>query len=383
VRVERVVIERDPGRVVAAFGSALLFLVAIWVLRPIAAPLLWAALVGYLLWPLNERARRLTGGRKSAAALVVSLLALFGLLVPLLVIGASFAQQSVDLAHGLSKVQVADEIRRVPWLSNAIDWAQANSHIGGETLRQHATAALAGALTWLASRLGQVFAGAAGVITGLALTLFVMFFVLRDGKSALRTFLSALPFDEERKQRFVVHVGEITRGTVVGSLATAVVQGALVGVAFATLGLPSAVVFGVIAALVSVLPLGTAIVWVPASVVLVLLGRFGAAAFLVLWGVFVVSVIDNLIRPKIVSGRANVPTLPVFLGIVGGIASIGLLGLVVGPIVLVLAVELVAELSKARQEGTRASSPETPVSPMSTEASVTPEIVGPPSHAVV
>lgn len=107
-----------------------------------------------------------------------------------------------------------------------------------------------------------------------------------------------------------------------------------------------------IAALVSVLPIGTAIVWFPASVVLALMGRFGAAAFLMVWGIFVVSVVDNLIRPRIVSGRANVPTLPVFLGIIGGIASFGLFGLILGPVVLVLAVELVGELARTRQQRT-------------------------------
>lgn len=348
----RVEIERAPGRAFAVFASALLVVSAIWVVRPIAAPVFWAALVGYLLWPLNERVRRLMADRKSAAALTVSLLALFGLLVPLTVMGVAFAQQSVELAHRLSRLQAADELRRVPWLSNAVEWAQANSPVEANVLRERATDALGDTLTVLASRLGHVFAGAVGVVTGLALTLFVMFFLLRDGKSMMRTFLSAIPFDEERKERFVVHVGEITRGLVVGSLVTAAVQGALVGLAFAILGLPSPVVFGVIAALVSVLPIGTAIVWFPASVVLALMGRFGAAAFLMVWGIFVVSVVDNLIRPRIVSGRANVPTLPVFLGIIGGIASFGLFGLILGPVVLVLAVELVGELARTRQQRT-------------------------------
>lgn len=346
--IQKVEVERNPERAVAAIGSALLLLLALWVLRPIAAPVLWAVLVGYLLWPLYERTRRLMRGKSSTAAIAVSVLTLFGLLVPLVLTGFAFARQSIELAQRLSKMHLSDVIHRIPWLTHVIEWAQANSPIGAEALRERATAALGSTLEVLAARVGQVFAGAMGVVTGLALTLFVMFFVLRDGQKITHAFLSALPFDEARKQRFVVHVGEITRGIVVGSLATAIAQGTLVGVAFAILGLPSAVVFGVIAAFVSVLPIGTALVWVPTAIVLALQGRFGAAAFLTLWGIFVVSVVDNLIRPRIVSGRANVPALPVFLGIVGGIASFGLLGLIVGPIVLVLAVELIAELAKGR-----------------------------------
>jgi predicted PurR-regulated permease PerM len=357
VRIARVEIERDPGRVVAAIGSTVLVVAALWILWPIAAPILWAGLVSYLLWPLNERVQRRLAGRRSAAAMLMSIGALFGLLVPLVLIGFAFARQSIDLAHRASEIRLADELRRLPWLSNVGHWVQTRSPIGPEVIRERALSALGSSLELLASRLGAVFAGALGIVVGLALTLFVMFFLLRDGKNVMHTFLASLPFDEDRKHSFVIHVGAITRGLVVGSLVTAILQGTLVGVAFAILGIPSAVVFGVISALVSVLPVGTALVWVPTAVVLLIQGRIGAAIFLTLWGILVVGLIDNILRPRIVSGRAKVPALPVFLGIVGGISSFGVLGLIVGPVILVLAVELVAEIAKTRQQAREAAAP--------------------------
>jgi predicted PurR-regulated permease PerM len=130
------------------------------------------------------------------------------------------------------------------------------------------------------------------------------------------------------------------------------VQGVLVGIGFAIAGLPGPVVFGVMASVLALLPFGgAAIVWLPAALYLLASGHVGMGVFLLAWG-GVVSLSDNFIRPAIISRYAPVPTLLVFLGVVGGVSAFGLLGFIIGPVILVLATELLryAEGSLSRRD---------------------------------
>lgn len=345
--------DRFYGHVFTLLAALLLAWLSFLVLAPVGAPLLAAALIGFLLWPLNLRARRLFRGRDGAAAIALTLGALAGIAAPATWLGTAFVRQASELVRGLP---TAAEALRSPLALRIGGWLQ-RLPIDLDEVRQRALGGVASALQFTVSRLGTVFVGAVGAATGLALTVFILFFALRDGDRIVKYMLALVPVEEATKQRLFTHIGVVTRAVVVGSLATAAAQGTLVGIAFAILGLPSPIVFGVISAVVSVLPIGgTALVWGPAALVLGLAGRIGAAVFLVVWGVLVVSVVDNLIRPRIVSGRADVPTLMVFLGLVGGIASFGLVGLFAGPIVLVTTLE-VARLLAADHAGGAARRP--------------------------
>jgi predicted PurR-regulated permease PerM len=128
---------------------------------------------------------------------------------------------------------------------------------------------------------------------------------------------------------------------VYGTGITALVQGTLIAIGFAIVGLPSPVVFGVLAALAALIPMvGTPAVWLPATIVLAAQDRWGAALFMLLWGVFVTT-IDNFLRPWLVSGRADVGTLTVFIGVLGGVSAFGPIGVFLGPLVLATAIALV------------------------------------------
>jgi predicted PurR-regulated permease PerM len=154
------------------------------------------------------------------------------------------------------------------------------------------------------------------------------------------TLRGLIPMRAETKARLFGHLGAVTRAMVYGTGVTALVQGALVAIGFALTGLASPVVFGVLAALFALVPMaGTPVVWVPAVGVLALHGRWGAAGFMLVWGVFVVT-IDNFLRPMLVAGKAQVGTLTVFIGVLGGVAAFGPIGIVLGPLVLALALAL-------------------------------------------
>jgi predicted PurR-regulated permease PerM len=150
-----------------------------------------------------------------------------------------------------------------------------------------------------------------------------------------------LPIEDRRRARLWQHLADVTRAVFLGIGLTALVQGMLVGVGFWIAGLPSPLVFGVVAVLVSLIPMvGAALVWAPGALFLAAHGEYGHAIFLAAWGAIVVGMVDNFLRPVLISGRAEVPTLAVFVGVMGGLAAFGFIGLFLGPIVLGLLVAL-------------------------------------------
>jgi predicted PurR-regulated permease PerM len=171
--------------------------------------------------------------------------------------------------------------------------------------------------------------------------LFLFFFILRDGRDMFVRAIRLIPLATERRDHLFAHLANVTRGVVYGTGLTAVLQGTLVGLGFALTGLPSPVVFGVLAGVVALLPAGgTALVWGPAVAYLAFAQRWGAAIFLLIWGLLV-SVSDNFLRPMLISKTAPVSTLVVFVGVVGGVSAFGTIGLVIGPVFLTLVAALI------------------------------------------
>jgi predicted PurR-regulated permease PerM len=157
----------------------------------------------------------------------------------------------------------------------------------------------------------------------------------------LMTVRALIPMSAAEKSRLFAHLNSVMRAIVYGTGVTAIVQGILIAVGFAIVGLPSPIVFGAMATLFALLPLvGTPVVWVPAVAVLAIQQRWVAAGFLLAWGV-IVATLDNFLRPYLVSGRAEVHTITVFIGVFGGALAFGALGLFLGPLLLALAIALV------------------------------------------
>ena len=141
-----------------------------------------------------------------------------------------------------------------------------------------------------------------------------------------------LPVEPRLRQKLWRHLIDVTRAVFMGIGLTALVQGVLLGIGFAIAGLPSPLVFGVLGALFALVPVvGTAVIWVPAVIWLLIQGETGYAIFMAAWGVIVVGSVDNFLRPILISGRVEVPTLAVFIGVMGGLSAFGFIGLFLGP----------------------------------------------------
>lgn len=342
---------------VFALGTALLVGLACYnIVAPFLGPLLWAMLFAFLLAPTHVRLMRKLRNRADYSALLLTLLALLALLGPLAALGGAFVHEASTLLNYLQGVISTEghadlqQLTHHPLLQNTLSWMNKNLGINSAQIRNWTGEATQGLLQLLANLSGQLFLGALGTAAGLCLTLFFMFFFIRDGADMIRATRELIPMPAAKRKELFTHLGAVTRAVVVGTGLTALIQGALVGIGFLIVQLPSPIVFGVIAALLSLLPFGgTAIVWLPAAMVLAAQDRWVAAIFMLIWGTLLVSMIDNFLKPLLISGRAEVATLTVFIGVLGGVAAFGAIGLFLGPVVLALAIALLQFALEAKR----------------------------------
>jgi predicted PurR-regulated permease PerM len=342
-----------------AIGVVLLVLWAVWlILRPLITPIAWAAVLAFLLYPLQQQLTRRLGDRRGAAAGILTGLTPVAIFVPLTLIGIAFAHQVTELAASLQQNRDVFALSR--WLDPAqhptiarwAGWAAQRFNIQVADLQGYVHE---GAQKWagtVARSSGALFLNTAGMLLRFFLMLFILFFMLRDGALWFERLSRLLPLAPGKRDALFTRLGKVLRAVVYGCGLTALVQGALVCIGFAIAGLSGPIVFGVLASVMALLPFGgAALIWAPAVVYLLVTGSIGWAIFMLVWG-GVVSVSDNFIRPIIISRYTPVPTLLVFLGVIGGVAAFGLLGFVVGPVILVFAIELLryAEGSIARSD---------------------------------
>lgn len=342
-----------------AAATVLLLTYALFsILRPFLSAIAWALLIAFLLHPAHLRLTAWLRGRGSISAALLTLATFFISVGPLTALGVAFARQAAALLErlqanvGNGNVWSLSSLKGVPLLGPGLQWVEEHAPVSREQLQSWAVSAARAVLEHGASFGGTLFMGAIGTVVSFAIVLFLLFFFLRDGAAMLHRLVKLVPMDDARKRKLVQFLGAVTRAVVFGTLLTALLQGTLVGVGLAIVQLPSPVVFGVLGAVAALLPMaGTALVWGPAAIYLATQGRYGAAIFLVIWGALLVSLMDNFLKPLLISGRAAVPTLAAFLGVLGGLAAFGAVGMFLGPVLLALALALLrfAEESRERE----------------------------------
>jgi predicted PurR-regulated permease PerM len=340
-------------RVFALVVAAVLSYALILIFAPFVGPITWAAFLAFLLYPLNRRLRRRLAGKAPAAG-VLTMLAPIIILLPLSALSIDFVAQISALLQRLQQsaadldIRSLSDLQQFPWIARINVWLEAHTGISAEQIQVWLVSGTREVLRRAASLGGGFFLGALGSLLGFAIMLFLLFFFLRDGDAMLARARRLIPLDEVRKERLFRQLSGVTRAIVVGTSVTALLEGVLIGVGFTIASLPSPVVFGVLAALLSMLPVGgAAFVWGPAVIWLFVDGRWGFGIFMIAWGLLI-SGLDNVLRPLLISGRARISALAVFIGVLGGIPAFGAIGLIAGPVVLSLALALIEFAEESR-----------------------------------
>jgi predicted PurR-regulated permease PerM len=343
-------------RVFALVVAAILGYALVLIFTPFLGAMTWAAFLAFLLFPLNVRWRRRLRGPGVAAG-VLTILAPVTILLPLSALSVEFVAQISALLQKLQKsaaqwdIKTVSDLQQFPLIARANDWLEAHAGISATQLQEWLVTGTQHVLQRAASFSGSFFLGALDSLMNFAIMLFLLFFFLRDGDTMIARARSLIPLDEARTERLFQQLSAVTRAIMFGTSMTALAQGLLIGVGFAIASLPSPVVFGVLAALLSLLPIGgAAFVWAPAVVWLFFDGRWGFAIFMLAWGLML-GALDNVLRPLLISGRAKISALAVFVGVLGGIPAFGAMGVIAGPVVLCLVLAL-TEFAEETREGT-------------------------------
>ncbi|HEV3179866.1 MAG TPA: AI-2E family transporter [Steroidobacteraceae bacterium] len=316
------------------------------ILSPLRSMLGWAVVLAFILHPLHERLARRLKGRRALSAGILTALTPFFVLAPLSVLGVVFAGQVTRLITYLrgvafpSYAELVDRLSQYPLIGRAVGWVRENAAVSAADVQGWVTDNLQTVLKSAATMGGSVALGIFGTLVGFFMMLFMLYFFLRDGPRMIEGLTRVIPAERGRRAQLLKYLGDVTRAVVFGSATTALAQGIFVGVGFAIVGLPSPVVFGVLAMIAAFLPAGAAVVLIPAVAALAFSGRWGAAIFLACW-TGALSILENILRPLLTAHQAEVSPLAIFVGAIGGVAAFGVLGLIIGPVLLSFAVALV------------------------------------------
>jgi len=227
--------------------------------------------------------------------------------------------------------------RPIHWIGTFVDLSQFD-------LRATLLGRLRELSSFLVSEGWMIVGGVASFALKSAIAFFTLFFLFREGRSLRRRLAAVLPLSNEQVEKLFGGIENTLMGTVYGGLAVAAVQGTLIGLGLWVLGVPSPVLWGVVAAFFALLPIGgTAAVWVPASIYLLASGSWVRAILLVGWGL-VVFMVDNVLRPYLIGGRTQLHPLLIFFAVFGGLNVFGFLGLFIGPVILAVTITLLGML---------------------------------------
>ena len=335
--VEETQVTVDSGRRervgTVLFYSILILLgyLAYRIFEPFLASLAWAAILVIVTYPVYRRLLLRWGPGRAALATTAGVTLIF--IVPMIFILSAFVKQAVDAVHS---VQLGVELGHYAWLDRL--WMQVQTRFPslipsdlGAVVQKYAEEAAA----YVGARVGAILKNTATVLMDVTFTILAMFYFYRDGDQVMRRIRNGLPFEEAQRARILGDTHSLVFATVLSTLAAAAVHGVVGAATFALTGIHSPIFWGVLMGFFSFIPLiGTALIWVPLALSLMLGGHMVAGIALAAVCSVVVGLIDNLVRPLIISGRAEMNTLLVFIGVLGGIEVFGLLGVVLGPIVI-------------------------------------------------
>jgi predicted PurR-regulated permease PerM len=308
-------------------------------LAPFSAALIWAVIITLALHPLHQRMLRLLKGRPGIAAGIMTVVTLLAVIGPAIAILVVFAGQAVDVyqsaSQGIQSGKFLELWNRIS--SSLTEGLRTLPLLSGIDVSGLAMKGLGEVSTGLAGQLGFLLNKTLALVIDLAVMLVALFFFFRDGESYYRSIMDMLPFSPDHKQSISRKVHATFTAVINGVFLIALLQGIMTGIGFALFGIPFSVFWGLIAAVLAVLPIGgAALVWVPGVLFLFFTGSKVSSILFCIWGLVLVTLPDNFLKPLLIGKKAKLPAFFLFIGILGGLSVYGLLGVLFGPLVVTL-----------------------------------------------
>lgn len=323
----------------------LLFVGCFVVLFPFFSALLWAMVLCYACWPIYERLLKRLGGRRTLAAFLMAILITLVILLPFVVVGFSLSDNVHDLTVAAHR-----------WLDEGLPpppaWLQKIPLAGASLVdvwnsigTQNAALVkqLKGVIEPLSAWLLKIGIATGLGLTRMALSIFITFFLFRDGRVMAEWFEDAInQIAGERGKRMLAVAGQTIRGVVYGILGTAIVQAVMATIGFWIAGVPGVLVLGLLTFFMSVIPAGPPLIWIPVTIWLFAQGHDGWGVFMIIWGISVSSV-DNVVKPWLISQGSDLPFLLIFFGVIGGAMAFGFIGVFLGPTLIAVGYRMLSE----------------------------------------
>ena len=340
---------------------ALLVLVTIafgLIVWPFNGAIWWAIFIAIVFMPLHVRLVRRFGHWPSLAALATLAITLVVAILPLVLLTVSVTQEAAAI---YARVK-SGELNMGQYFQQIVDGLPAWLRQLLERFGMPDVAAAQGKIVTALSQSGQALTSQAlsigqttfEFVVSFFLMLYLLFFLLRDGPALSARIIGAIPLQRRHKQELFAKFVTVVRATVKGNILVALIQGALGGLALGFLGVPGAMLWGALMAMLSLLPaIGAAIVWLPVALWFLMTGALWQGFGLIAWGVLVIGLVDNLLRPLLVGKDTKLPDYLVLFSTIGGMAIFGLNGFVIGPVIAAMFVAAWEIFSQSKEEDVR------------------------------
>jgi len=331
------------------FLTFLSFYLLYLILSPFLTPIVWAVLVAIVFFPPFQRLHRFLGKKAVLSAMTMTFLLVLIIILPVTLLTVSLANEVSGFYGWVQQTVTSDRIEAfisrlqglpvIGTLSERMDRVFDLSSLGSPDMLLKNLQQVS---SFLLDQTTKIIKGLSTFVFGFFFTLLSLYYLLKDGEHLLKRLKEIAPLPPKQRDLLIHRLTQMVQATIYGGILVAAIQGMLGGVAFWALGLPSPVFWGTAMAFLSFIPIGgTALIWGPAGLILILQGTYLKGIVLLCIGVFGISMVDNFLRPLFISSKTNIHPLLLFFAVLGGIQSFGLVGLVAGPLIATFCLTLI------------------------------------------
>lgn len=322
------------------------------IIKPFIAAIISGTILAYLFYPLYKRiGKRIKN--ENARAFLVSLLLILIVTIPGMIALSLLAKEAFETYSTIEQHRLGSNF--IEFICTNGDnmlcsWTKSFlSFLPASDLNTYMQSVIEKITSGIIQSLSRILAAIPSLVLNIVIILFVVYYLLKDGKKMISHLSGLLPLSKSQKGHVFERFGQITYGVFIGNLAVALIQGVAGGIGFMIFGISSPILWGFVMALFALIPyFGTAIVWLPAALNMILIGNLTAnnsmtvkGILLIIYGLVVISSVDNLVKPRIIGSKADIHPLLVLLGVFGGLNLFGVMGFIIGPIMLALLLVLI------------------------------------------